>query len=67
MRFHVSARVNDIYLNGSFETAVEALERAKKWDNAGLAEVVIDHDNSKFTVEEFANWMSTGKHHVAER
>jgi len=67
MPFHLSARVNDIYLDGSFETAVEALERAKGWDKAGFAEVVIDHDNSKFTVEKFASWMSTGKHHVAER
>jgi hypothetical protein len=54
MNFHVSTRLDDIYLDATLDKAEEALERAKAWTSASLGEVLIIHDGKTYTVQEFS-------------
>jgi PilZ domain len=53
MSFHVSTRLDDIFLHATFDTDLAALYRARTWKEARLGEVVIVHEGKQFTVEEF--------------
>jgi hypothetical protein len=53
MSFHVSTRLDDIFLHATFDTELAALYRARTWKEARLGEVVIVHEGKQFTVEEF--------------
>jgi hypothetical protein len=54
MTFKVSTRLDDIYFDETFDTDVEALERARAWTKARLGEVIIEYDGKCYTVDEFA-------------
>ena len=44
MTFKVSIRLDDIFFDETFDTDLEALERAKAWTKARLGEVTIAHN-----------------------
>jgi hypothetical protein len=54
MSFRVSSRLDDIYLDETFDTDWAALERATAWTKAGLPGVTITHGAQEFTVDQFA-------------
>jgi hypothetical protein len=53
MPFKVSTRLDDIYFEETFDTELEALERAKTWTKANLGEVVIVHEGKTYTLHDF--------------
>lgn len=44
MTFKVSTRLEDIYLEETFDTESEVIERARAWTRAKLGEVIINHE-----------------------
>jgi hypothetical protein len=54
MTFKVSTRLDDIYFEESFDTELEALERAQSWTRAKLGDVVIVHEGKTYSLNEFA-------------
>jgi hypothetical protein len=55
MTFKVSTRLDDIYFDETFDTDLEALERAKAWTKARLGEVTIVHKEKTYTLDEFVS------------
>jgi hypothetical protein len=53
MTFKVSTRLDDIYFEETFDTDLEALERAQSWTRAKLGDVVIIHEGDTYTLNEF--------------
>jgi hypothetical protein len=60
MAFKVSTRLDDIVFDETFDTDLEALERAKVWTKANLGEVIITHEGKTYTPDEFASWLIHG-------
>jgi len=50
----VSARLEEIDFDETFDTGFKALERAKAWAKARLGEVLFEHDGKTLTGEEFS-------------
>ena len=53
MTFKVSTRLDEIYFEETFDTDLEALERAKSWTRAKLGDVVIVYEGKTYSVNEF--------------
>ena len=53
MTFKVSTRLNDIYFEETFDTELEAMERAQSWTRAKVGDVVIVYDGKTYTLNEF--------------
>ena len=54
MTFKVSTRLDDICFDETFDTDLEALERAKAWTKARLGEIIIVDQGKTYTLDEFA-------------